>query len=206
MGQAAFKMLGSIIVFAICGSDSQSARIVGGFWGRAKINSRYKRLYRFFAYFGMDMCQIAGWLFKLFFPVSQKVYLTVDRTNWEFGKQPINVLMLGIAYEGLSIPLLWRLLPKKGSSNTKERIDLLKRFIDQFGKDYIEGLLCDREFIGEGWFEWLIKQEIPFYIRIKNNTLVRVGKKKLWEAKKIFRHVNPKSSQTFGMSVEIGKK
>lgn len=189
-------------IFAVRTVNRQELAV--GMSGRSKIDSRYKRLYRFFAYFGIDMLQIAIWLFKLFFPSTQKVYLTLDRTNWEFGKQPINVLMLGVAYEGMSIPLLWHLLPKKGTCNTKERISLLKQFIDQFGKDCIEGLLCDREFIGDGWFEWLIKQEVPFYIRIKNNTLVRVGKKKLWEAKKIFRHVNPKRAQTFGMSVEIG--
>jgi hypothetical protein len=173
--------------------------------GQSKIESKYKRIYRFFAFFAVDLSIIAAWIFKLFFCHEQKVYLTLDRTNWEFGKQPINVLMLGIAYEGMSIPILWTLLPKKGSSNTKERITIIKRFIDLFGKDCIEGLLCDREFVGEGWFEYLIKQQIPFYIRIKNNTLIRAGKKKLWEAKKIFRQVNPKTSQTFGMSVEIGK-
>ncbi len=46
-------------------------------------------------------------------------------------KQLINALMLGIAYEDMSIPLLWKLLPKKGSGNIKERVALLKRFIDQ---------------------------------------------------------------------------
>ncbi len=190
-------------LFAVRSVNRQELSV--GFGGFAKVESNYKRLYRFFAYFKIDMSQIALWIFKLFFPKDTKIYLTMDRTNWEFGKEPVNVLMLGIAYEGMSIPLLWDLLPKRGTCNTKERKALVKRFIDQFGKECIEGLLCDREFIGESWFEWLIRQEIPFYIRIKNNTLIRAGKKKLWEAKKIFRFVSPGNAQVFGMSVEIGR-
>jgi lipoate-protein ligase A len=37
-------------------------------------------------------------------------------------------------------------------------------------------LLADREFIGKEWFAWLQRREIPFVIRVRNNTLVN-GKK-----------------------------
>ena len=43
--------------------------------------------------------------------------------------------------------------------------------MDCFGKECIAGLLADREFIGKEWFSWLIKERIPFFIRIKNNVL-----------------------------------
>jgi hypothetical protein len=31
-------------------------------------------------------------------------YLTLDRTNWQFGRCHINVLMLGIAHRGVAVP------------------------------------------------------------------------------------------------------
>lgn len=40
------------------------------------------------------------------------------------------------------------------------------------GKEKIRVLLADREFIGEEWFRFLIEQEIPFIIRIKQNSMV----------------------------------
>src|SRR6185312_12489219 len=68
-------------------------------------------------------------------------------------------------------PIYWELLDKRGNSNTPERIALIKKFIDQFGKECVSGLLCDREFIGKDWFSWLLSENIPFYIRIRNNTV-----------------------------------
>ena len=66
----------------------------------------------------------------------------MDRTNWQRGKKNINILMLSITYKGIAIPLFWRLLDKKGNSNTNERIVLMERFIAQFGKNNIIGLLA----------------------------------------------------------------
>jgi hypothetical protein len=33
--------------------------------------------------------------------------------------------------------------------------ELIERFIKQFGKDNLEMILADREFVGEKWFNWL---------------------------------------------------
>lgn len=62
--------------------------------------------------------------------------LTMDRTNWKFGKQSINVLVLAVVYHGVAFPLLFRLLPRFGNSNTDERIELVERYIRLFGSDY----------------------------------------------------------------------
>ncbi len=105
-------------------------------------------------------------------PVEGPWYLTIDRTNWKFGKANINILVLGIAYQGIAFPLLWSLLPKAGNSNTKERIELIERFLDLFGREQIIALLADREFIGRDWYAYLRAQQIAFRIRIKEDTLV----------------------------------
>ncbi|EXX08395.1 hypothetical protein J871_4128, partial [Acinetobacter baumannii 25750_8] len=110
-----------------------------------------------------DYRQISQLIFNMF--SFDQVQLTLDRTNWKWGKRNINILMLAIVYRGIAIPILWTLLNKRGNSDTKERIALIQRFIAIFGKDRIVNVFADREFIGEQWFTWLIEQDINFCIR-----------------------------------------
>ncbi|QBS11359.1 IS4 family transposase (plasmid) [Legionella geestiana] len=141
-----------------------------GFESEATIESRYKRIKRFFREFTICFTALAGWVMTFFDFDQTPLYLSIDRTNWQWGKQDINILMLSIAYKGIAIPLMWDLLPKRGNSNTTERIALLKRFIEQFGKERVACLLADREFVGNEWFSWLRSEGISFCIRIKSNT------------------------------------
>jgi hypothetical protein len=101
----------------------------------------------------------------------EAVYISIDRTNWRWGKSDINVLMLSLVYKGIALPVCWSLLDKRGNSNTGERIAVVTKFIHQFGKERIAGILADREFVGVEWFAWLKKEQIPFCIRLKKNTL-----------------------------------
>ncbi|MFB2579571.1 IS4 family transposase, partial [Acinetobacter sp. c2-A9] len=94
-----------------------------------------------------------------------KVTLSIDRTNWKWGKSNINIFMLGVVYRGIAIPLYWGMLDKRGNTNHLERAELIERFIKQFGKDNIDMILADREFVGERWFNWLTDHHIPFTIR-----------------------------------------
>lgn len=177
--------------------------IANAYSSRAEIDSRYKRLNRFFALFKIDYTVLARWIFKLFFETDKKIYIIIDRTNWFWGKKKINIFMLAMAYEGLAIPLFWTLLDKGGSSNSKEQKKLLRRFIDEFGQDCIAGILGDREFANGELFKWLYKKKIPFYIRIKKDSIVRLGKKKLFKAQKLFNKLELRTSTTFDMSVFI---
>ncbi len=179
------------------------SEIAVAFPSKAEVNSRYKRLQRFFAKFKIDYTIIARFIFKLFFSNTQKVYLTIDRTNWYWGKQKINIFMLGIAYEGIAIPLFWTCLPKAGSSNIKEQKALIERFIKNFSASQILGLLGDREFGSSGLFKWLNRKNIPFYIRIKEGSMARINKKKLFTAKKIFNDLKPKTHKIFDMAVDV---
>ncbi len=165
--------------------------------GKAQVDSHYRRLQRFFSHFEIDYTIIACWIFRLFFHEGDKLYLSLDRTNWFWGKAPINALVLSIAYEGVAIPVFWRLLPKAGNSNTQERIDILQRFVGCFGAECIEALLADREFIGEKWFAWLTSNKIPFCIRIKENFDISVIAGKGKPAKWLFRDLNPKTQRLY---------
>jgi hypothetical protein len=173
------------------------------FDGKAKVESNYRRLQRFFALFELDFVQIARWIFKLYFHSKQELYLVIDRTNWYWGKQKINVFMLGIAHEGMAIPLFWQMLPKAGSSNFKEQKELINQFIETFGTSRIKGLLADREFASGNLFNWLNKQAIPFYIRIKEGSMVNIRNKKFLTAHKIFKDLNLKTKKEFHMAIWI---
>jgi len=139
-----------------------------GFEGNAKVESKMRRIQRFFANFIVDTNLIAKLLFSLL-PEKPPYRLCLDRTNWKYGVANINILMLSIAYKGVSIPIIWTMMSKRGNSNTAERKELVKRFIDLFGDSCIEAFMADREFIGDDWFRELIHKQIPFYIRIRGN-------------------------------------
>ncbi|RDH42999.1 IS4 family transposase [Zooshikella ganghwensis] len=149
-------------------------------------DSRYRQLQRFFAQFEPSYQQLGRFLLRLFFSQDDLLYLTIDRTNWQFGKCNINILMLGIAYKKIAIPIYWVLLDKKGNSNTQERIDLLKKSLVIFRGYKITGLLGDREFVGKSWFRYLQKNKIPFYIRIKKNLNVTDSQGKVTKVESLF--------------------
>lgn len=124
------------------------AELATGFGGKAQVASNYKRLQRFFRSFGIDYDVLARLLVRLF-PVGEGPwYLTLDRTHWKFGKTEINFLVLGIAYQGMALPVMWTVLDKADNSDTEERTALLQRFVRQFGQTRIQALLADREFSG----------------------------------------------------------
>jgi hypothetical protein len=136
---------------------------------RNKQNSNYRRLQRFFSGCKINYDLIAKFIYRLFDFGNKKIYILLDRTNWKWGKTHINILFLSVVYSGISIPIYWVILNKGGNSSTRERRALIKRFIKIFGQKNIMGLLADREFIGKDWFNWLTKENIPFFIRIRND-------------------------------------
>ncbi|WP_160160720.1 IS4 family transposase [Legionella taurinensis] len=151
----------------------------------------------------MDFTWIARWIYSLFFNKAHKVYLAIDRTNWYWGKAKINVFMLSICYEGIAIPIFWRLLKKAGGTTGKEQIELLSRFINTFGKESIQGILGDREFPNKALIAWLVAENIPFYLRINGNVDVCIGKKKFKASAQLFSHLAPYQHQVFGMKVHV---
>ena len=177
--------------------------IADGFCSRADKESRYRRLKRFFCEFDFNFNLLAQFIFSWFFSSSSKVYLIIDRTNWWWGKSPINILTLSIAYEGMAIPLFWTLIPTGGQSKRKDQIKIIKRFVNVFGIEKIAGVLADREFVNGRFFRWLNASKIPFYIRLKNNSKICVFKHFFRRADWFFTDLNPKTSSFFGAIVSI---
>ncbi len=98
--------------------------------------------------------------------------VAVDRTEWQLGAAWVNVLMLSVGYKGISIPLLWTVLEKKGCSDNAERGGIVQQFIDEFGVGSIEFVTADREFASKEWLAFLVKNKIGFRLRIKANHLI----------------------------------
>ena len=85
----------------------------------------------------------------------------------------------------ISLPLMFVELDKAGNSNITGRLDLLSKFNEVFGHR-VNLLMADREFIGMEWFNALNKNKIPYFIRVKENTLLPWEKALSLHAKKFW--------------------
>lgn len=99
-----------------------------------------------------------------------KWLLSLDRTNWEHGESPMNLLVLGVVIHGYTIPLMWDALDSTGTSDTKARMWVVSQLLRAFPACRWRGLVADREFIGAEWFRFLRKKGIKRAVRIKKNT------------------------------------
>jgi hypothetical protein len=86
-----------------------------------------------------------------------KRLLSLDRTTWERGDAPLNLLVLGVVLHGSTLPLVWTALPHNGNSSTDVRLELVKRLLKALPASRWKGLVADREFIGGAWFTGLAR-------------------------------------------------
>jgi hypothetical protein len=100
--------------------------------------------------------------------IPQPWVLSLDRTEWSFGQIRFNIFMLGVVHQGVAYPVVWKMLLKKGNSNSDERIDLLDRFSQIFPDAQVSFLCGDREFVGTQWLSYLLLDPmIPFRLRTR---------------------------------------
>lgn len=175
---------------------------------KADQKSRYRRLQRFISNFGIDFDIMALFIFNLFFRADEKYYLAIDRTNWMWGESDTNILTLAVVFKGIAIPIYWELLDNKGgNSDTTQRIDLMQKFIAKFGKDCIQALLADREFIGNDWIQWLKNEDISFVIRLKGNLLTTNARGQTVPVKNLFRDLGAAEERSlYGKRILLGQE
>uniref|UniRef100_UPI00137A64E9 transposase n=1 Tax=Deinococcus alpinitundrae TaxID=468913 RepID=UPI00137A64E9 len=101
-----------------------------------------------------------------------KILMSLDRTTWEHGEAPLNLLVLGAVVHGYTIPLVWIALNHTGNSHTRARMWLVLKLLQALPATRWKGLVADREFIGAEWFRFLRRQGIRRAIRIRKDTLV----------------------------------
>ncbi len=114
----------------------------------------------------------------------KEAILLIDRTNWQLGKTKINLLVIGVVYKGVLIPLVWQDLKKKGNSNSTERLDLVDKFLAWWQQTGLGlptlHIVGDREFIGYNWINGLEQRGLKYVMRLKGNR-----KFKLWHRNNI---------------------
>lgn len=147
--------------------------------GEIETDSNYKRIQRFFRGFNFPFESLSKFVWSLFDQRGCEVVLSLDRTNWKFGKKNINILMLSYCYGSMAIPLMWKILEnKRGNSSQVERIELMEKFLNCFSLDFAVKLVADREFVGKDWLEWLDQKGIHYVIRIRKNQLMSISQRK----------------------------
>lgn len=161
----------------------------------SKVPSRYRRLQRFFNGFEFELGDCAAIVMNLFEWGEEKPYLLMDRTEWEYGKTWINILMIAVAYKRTAIPLGWVILPGRGNSSREARTQLLDAILARVGTDRFGGILADREFIGSSWFADLNKRKLPFYIRVKEGADTVNERGQGVEMSWLFHHLKPGEQQ-----------
>lgn len=162
-------MLNFAIGIILC-KNVHVSNVVAHFNPDVELDSHIRTAERFFNEYKLDYIQLAV-LLLCFLPPG-RIHIAIDRTNWQFGKQNINFLTITALCRGVGVPLLFELLDKKGNSNTAERKLLFKKLLRILPAKQIAGFTADREFIGEEWYNFLITNKIPFYIRIKSDTRI----------------------------------
>lgn len=186
-----WRLIAILVVAIIINLTVNLTKLVPSFGRNTKKKSRYTKLQRFFRFFSFDkeayvkfMLSCVGWW---------SYHLTIDRTNWKFGEKNINILMIGIVHKGIAIPLVRKMLDKRGNSNSEERIELFEELLGILGKESILSLLADREFIWSKWLKYLKKKKIPYVVRIKHNMKIR------WKhISKSFEHLAINTPLVFG--------
>ncbi|WP_161884417.1 transposase [Deinococcus alpinitundrae] len=101
-----------------------------------------------------------------------KVLMSLDRTTWEHGEAPLNLLVLGAVMHSDTIPLVWIALDHTGNSDTRARLWLVLKLLQALPATRWKGLVADREFIGAEWFRFLRRQGIRRAVRIRKDTIL----------------------------------
>ena len=102
------------------------------------------------------------------FKKSKPLKLAIDRTQW----RTQNIFMLSIIWEKRSIPLYWRLLDKKGSSNISEQEALIAPVLELLS-DYEVIVLGEREFGSVKLAYWLCQKQVKFILRVKQGRYIQ---------------------------------
>ena len=138
----------------------------------ALVASTYRRLQRFFQHVRLGPDWPAPLVVGLL-GLDGPWRLALDRTQWKLGTRDVNILMLAVITRRARVPLIWSVLDNNGgTSDSGQRIALMRRYLAIFGAASIRLLLAAREFAARAWMDSLNENNIPFAIRMKEKLIV----------------------------------
>ena len=193
MNKARADCFAASALAAIDAGSVKLADIAAHLPGTARPDSKFRRLQDFFVEVRPDFNALARFLMGMLKPVAgeQPLVLAIDRTNWEARGNDVNLLVMSICLGDAAQPLLWTDLGHPGNSDTEQRIRLMRRFLALFGRERIACLVADREFVGEDWFKWLLRERIPFVLRLRENMKTTPVEGRCREAREHFSGLRP---------------
>lgn len=180
--------------FVIAAVESKSVLlddVVKRLPGAALGKSKFHRLQDFFREVRLDFNAVSRMVMGFADRTGKKpLVLSLDRTGWKMhGGHEYNLLVLSVCLGDMGLPLLWSDLRRLGNSVTQKRQRLIRRFLRLFGRERIECLIGDREFVGESWFAWLHAQRLPFLMRLRQNNYIANAGGQSTKAENLFRHL-----------------
>ena len=141
----------------------------------AKNESCYRRFQGFFLSAAIPLPALGRFILgRLPRPAAGWV-LSMDRTNWKYGKRHINILTVGVVVNKVAVPIAWKVLPqktKRGNSSTGHRTGIFEKVLKIVPVGDIHVLTMDREFGGGEWLKWLDARGVGYIVRVKSNTVV----------------------------------
>jgi len=156
------------------------------FCGNSQDCFQLQEIAKIFAFFSISQVEIGRLVLRLL-KIEPLYTIAIDRTEWQLGKSWVNILVLSVTYQSLSIPIFWTVIDEKGCSDDEERKAILQKFLDEFGEQSIRFVTADREFCSKEWLSFLINQKISYRLRIKANYQITNAKGELIRASKLCR-------------------
>lgn len=166
------KFIAQFVVALINSRKVQFHNIAQYLNNAVKTTSNETRIENFFRKATLDYRVLAVLLLS-FLPKKKKCRLCIDRTEWNFGRCEVNILLISIGCGDIQLPFYWELLDNRsGHSNSTDRIALLEKCISVVGKDRIEVILGDREFVGHNGFKYMNDNGLKFVMRVPKHHLL----------------------------------
>jgi len=174
--RARLKFIARFQAAVLMRQTTNLAKLAASLKGGVQIASNYRRIQwriqRFLSGYEVDFTALGRLLVHLL-PQNEPYVAVLDRTEWHVGNTPVNILMIGVAHDGVAVPIAWKVLPNGGGSGSEAHIRVLERFLAIVDPEAIRAVVADREFIGVEWLLTLQEQDIPFAIRLRSNR--RIG-------------------------------
>lgn len=99
----------------------------------------------------------------------QRVQLLIDRVLL---RDYHNILVVSVGFRRRSIPLVWKALEHRGSSNVEERKELVRAAVKLLPSGVRISVHGDSEFRATGFFDWLRQQEYDAMLGVIGRSLV----------------------------------
>jgi len=160
------KFISQFIIALLKSRNVQFCEVAQHLNDAVKVASNETRIQDFFREVDLNYLVLAQLLLRLL-PATGKLRLCLDRTEWDFGRCQVNILLVTVGRGDFQVPLYWELLDNRsGNSSAADRIALLSACVQVLGKDRIGLVVGDREFVGHGWLNWLREKRLPFLMRL----------------------------------------